>query len=142
MGTDIVGFTIDRTEENKTKILIKRQQYAEKLTNWDSSKDYDEILNIVLDNNGQMIEGSYTQPNPYNSFYSYGDGYLFERSNKNIRRLKLAGQTFIPTAGDNNTWKAVNKDERLILGNNVPFFPENYKLRELYYELTKLDTAL
>lgn len=139
LGTDIIGFTIDKTEENKTKILIKRKQNTEKVSNWESSKEYDEVMSFVLNNKGQMIEGCYSQPSPYGY---YGNACLFERNQRNIRRIKMGNNIYIPAANEGDTWKAVNKDERLILNNSIPFFPEDYKLRELFYELTKLNTAL
>ena len=135
VGDDIVGFTINKTEA-KTNITIKRKDLSDKIIDWNANKEFCEILTLVLNNKGQMIEGSYSKAGAWNY------GYLFERNEKNIRRLKFAGMTFTPTAGDNNTWKAINRDERLIIGNNVPLNPQSYKLRDLYYELIKLDTAL
>lgn len=135
-GENLIGFTIDRTEEDKTKLIIKLKKYADSFDNWDSSKEFDEILNVVLNDKGQMIEGSYTEPGVW------GYGYLFERNNRNIRRIKVGKNVYIPAANEGNTWKAVNKDERLILNNSIPFFPEKYNLYELFCELTKLNTAL
>lgn len=136
LNEDIVGFTIDRTDENKTKLVIKRKEHSEKINEWNSNDEFCEILNIVLNNNNQMVEGSYTEPG------IWGYGYLFERNNRNIRRLKMGGHTYIPAANDVDTWKAIKKDERLIMNNSIPFSPEDYKLRYLFNELMKLDSAL
>ena len=136
LGHDIVGFTIDRTDEAKTKLVIKRKEHSEDFENWNSNNEFSEILNIVLNDKGQMIEGSYTEPG------SWGYGYLFERNNRNIRRIKLGGHSFMPAANEGNTWKAVKNDERLILNNSISLFPDDYTLRYFFNELTKLDTAL
>lgn len=136
IDNDIVGFTIDKSDPEKTKVVIKRKVLDKMIHNWESSQEFEEILNIVLNKKGQMISGSYTEPGVN------GSGYHFERNEKNIRRLQFAGNIYSPAAKENRIWKAINKDERLHLGNNIPHIVQNYKLRDLYYELLNLNTAL
>ena len=136
IGNDLVGFTIDRRAENKTKLVIKLKENSDSFENWNKSEEYSEILNIILNEKGQMIEGSYTEPN------NWGGGYIFERKNRNIRRITMGNSVYIPAANEGNTWKAVNKDERLILNNSIAYCMKDYKLKHLFNELTNLNTAL
>jgi len=121
-----VCLTINKGERNSIIKLYHKYSDAK-------NKDAD-IFEVVLDKNGQMINGQFL---PY-------DNLLFERNNNNIRRMysPLYGETFLPVGGNDREWLCTTTSEgkRLSLYNLTDNTEQG--AFEIFLELARLKTVI
>lgn len=100
-----VGFTIDKTMSNgRTKIILK--DMLEEGKDFSARIPKQSSLQIVLDKNGQMINGDLCS----HLGFGVSDHVVFERTGKNVRRMTYGGTSYMPVGGDTH-WVPVTQTQ-------------------------------
>jgi len=136
---------IDKTKKKNTYVTLKQFIPAEKVL---KNKNEATILNIELNKDGQMVEGSLMLGNS-----TVSEAYRFYRSPKNIRRINyeqvykdtVYNRTLFRPESDSTTWTYV-KDNLNRCGSEVPGLNSGAiaddPLGLLFFELTGLKNKI
>jgi len=131
-GNGVIGFIIDKTKTGFSKILIKHKETSNEIQSWDSLSEFKEGIEMIVNNNGQMIEGNY---------YELGErNILFERNNKNIRRMKHYNEYYRPVNNDIFPWRLVKSKQTTIVG-PAGFDYDREGFMSLFFEMAEPKTS-
>ena len=104
----VFGFMIDKTKPNSMKVSIKVKENSDKIESWDSLNEFKEGIEMIINNQGQMVEGSY---------YEVGANHiLFERGYKNKRRIKHRNEYYRPVNNDIFSWRLIKAEQDALVG--------------------------
>ena len=103
-----IGFFIDKTNPGGTRITLKS---GTNLSDWGNDQNV-EILYAVVNKKGQMVEGTLS---------GRGGTFNFSRNEKNVRRIEIGGQVFIPVGNASKSWscKSDGKGQIHALENSI-----------------------
>lgn len=129
----IAGLIIDKSEAIRTKISLKIKESSKKINNWNSLSEFDKGIDMVINKNGQMIEGVY--------YEAGGCHIIFRRQNKNLRRILYKHNVYIPSNMGKYYWERIAGGEKIFSTLEKIDVNEN-KVEALFFEMAEASTSL
>lgn len=129
----VLGFTINKSVNERSKISIKIKEKSDKIKDWDSITEFDKGMEFVLNKKGQMIEGVY--------YEAGGCHLLFRRQQKNYRRILYKHNEYMPENFEKYSWKRISGCEK-IFSTCERIYVDPKKAEAMFFEMAELDTSL
>ena len=129
----IAAFTVDKTQNEISKISLKIKENSKRINNWESISEFDKGMDMIINKKGQMTEGVY--------YEAGGHHLIFRRLANNLRRIIFKHNQYIPSKLEKYSWERIAGGEK-IFSTSEKIYVDQDKPEVLFFEMAERSTSL
>lgn len=129
----VAAFTIDKSQDDITKISLKIKEKSKQIKDWDSFSEFDKGMDMLINKKGQMVEGVY--------YEAGGCHLIFKKQPKKLRRILYKHNQYIPKTIEKYYWERIAGGEKIFsTSEKIPV--DQDKIEVLFFEMAEPRTSL